>query len=65
MTPLPCIHLGAELNGRQIASAGLGRNRKWFRCDHAQKPLGEIVCTCKCKRCPMYAPESDDAGIPS
>jgi len=43
--PLPCVHLGGELTGAERQARGLD-SRKWAKCNHPERPLGEAVCPC-------------------
>ena len=59
MIPLPCIYLGEPVSSRYAATNGYSTQREWRHCLHAEKPLGLLVCPCRCKRCSLYAPEED------
>lgn len=59
----PCQHLGEPVSSRYAADRGLNPAKSWRHCLHEQQPLGELVCPCKCKRCPMYTRGGDDAAV--
>jgi hypothetical protein len=42
----PCRHRGRELTGHERESRGLDHVRLWLYCDHAEQPLGPVVCGC-------------------
>jgi len=63
VVPLPlCYYVGDELTSETCLKRGLSPLRRWTYCDHPNKPLGEVVCTCQgCgPRCPGYRPDSSD-----
>jgi len=56
----PCVYRGHDLNGYEAAQQGLSTVKKWAKCHHADKPLGEYVCPCMgCgSTCNRYAPST-------
>lgn len=40
---LPCIHLGSPVRGE----AAPDTTRDYRKCDHPDKPLGAVVCSCR------------------
>jgi hypothetical protein len=48
----PCLHLGAPVRG----AAAPDTLRDYRTCDHPDRPLGAVVCSCRgCgKKCPGY-----------
>ena len=62
LNPLPCDHRGIAVPN----AAGTRANAKWYKCDHPEKPLGDVVCSCAgCgPRCAKYTPNWDTVAWP-
>lgn len=63
--PPPCVHAGDELTPAMRDAAGLDHAKRWTLCTHAEKPLGEHVCSCRgCgPKCRGYQPDTEPGVV--